>query len=66
MVDKRLIFWRNVLKRKKQDIRQSSRPLGMFPSIELYFRLDTAYLIEYTEDRTNENANLKTDKLGRG
>jgi len=38
--------------------------VGVFPSIESYLRLVTAYLIEYTEDWANENAYVKADKLG--
>jgi len=41
-----------------------SRVVGVFPSIESYLRLVTAYLIEYTEDWANENAYIKADKLG--
>ena len=33
-------------------------------SIESYYRLFTAYLIEYTEDWANENAYIKADNLG--
>jgi len=37
--------------------------VGVFPSIESYLRLVTAYLIEYTEDWANENAYIKAHKL---
>jgi transposase-like protein len=37
--------------------------VGVFPSIESYLRLVTAYLIEYNEDWANENAYIKADKL---
>jgi transposase-like protein len=63
-VDKRRISSTNVLERTNREIRRRSRVVGVFPSIESYLRLVTAYLIEYTEDWANENAYIKADKLG--
>jgi hypothetical protein len=37
--------------------------VSVFLAIEPYFRLVTAYLIEYTEDWANEYAYIKADKL---
>jgi len=63
-IDKRRISSTNVLERTNREIRRRSRVVGVFPSIESYLRLITAYLIEYTEDWANENAYIKADKLG--
>lgn len=63
-IDKRRISSTNVLERTNREIRRRSRVVGVFPSIESYLRLVTAYLIEYTEDWANENAYIKADKLG--
>ncbi len=51
------------VERTNREIRRRSRVVGVFPSIESYLRLVTAYLIEYTEDWANENAYIKADKL---
>jgi len=63
-IDKRRISSTNVLERTNREIRRRSRVVGVFPSIESYIRLVTAYLIEYIEDWANENAYIKADKLG--
>jgi len=63
-IDKRRISSTNVLERTNREIRRRSRVVRVFPSIESYLRLVTAYLIEYTEDWANENAYIKADKLG--
>jgi transposase-like protein len=55
-IDKRRISCTKVLERTNREIRKRSRVVGVFPSIESYLRLVTAYLIEYTEDSANENA----------
>ena len=62
-VDKRRIASTNVLERTNREIMRRSRVVGVFPSIKSYLRLVTAYLIECTEDRANENARIKADKL---
>lgn len=62
-IDKRRISSTNVLERTNREIRRRSRVVGVFPSVESYLRLVTAYLIEYTEDWANENAYIKADKL---
>jgi len=62
-IDKRRISSTNVLERINREIRRRSRMVGVFPSIESYLRLVTAYLIEYNEDWANENAYIKADKL---
>jgi len=62
-IDKRRISSTNVLERTNREIRRRSRVVGVFPSIESYLRLVTAYLIEYTEDWANENGYIKADKL---
>jgi transposase-like protein len=63
-IDKLRISSTNVLERTNREIRRKSRVVGVFPSIESYLRLVTAYLIEYTEDWANENDYIKADKLG--
>jgi len=62
-IDKRRISSTNVLERANREIRRRSRVVGVFPSIESYLRLVTAYLIEYTKDWANENTYIKADKL---
>ena len=62
-IDKRRISSTNVLERTNREIRRRSRVVGVFPSIESYLRLVTAYLIEYTEHWANENAYIKPEKL---
>jgi transposase-like protein len=52
------------MKKTNREISLKSRVIGVFPFIGSYLRLVTAYLIEYTEDRANENAYTKADKLG--
>jgi hypothetical protein len=42
--------------RTNREIRLRRRVLGVFPSVNPYLRLITAYLMEYTDDWANEHA----------
>ncbi|MGB9893530.1 MAG: transposase, partial [Candidatus Saccharicenans sp.] len=53
----------NILESTNREIRRRNIVVGVFPLIESYLRLVTAYLIECTEDWANENAYIKADKL---
>jgi len=62
-VDKRRISSTNVLERINREIRRRSRVVGVFPSVNSYLRLIVSYLMEYTEDWSNEYAYIKPDRF---
>jgi len=62
-IDKHRISSTHVLERTNREIRRMSRVVGVFPSVSLYLRLITSYLMEYTEDWANEYAYIKPEKL---
>lgn len=45
------------------EIRQRSRAVEVFPSIESYVRLTICYLNEYAEDWTSERSYIPEDKV---
>jgi len=62
-VDKRRISSTNVLERINREIRRRSRVVGVFPSVNSYLRLIVSYLMEYTEDWSNEYAYIKPNRF---
>lgn len=44
------------------EIRQRSRVVGVFPSVESCVRLTNCYLIEYSEDWAIERSYIREDK----
>jgi transposase-like protein len=46
----------NMQERLHKEIRRRSRVVGIFPSVESYLRLVTAYLIEYSDDWATSRA----------
>jgi len=49
-LDHRKISSTNIIERLHREIRRRSRVVGIFPSMDSYLRLVSAYLIEYAED----------------
>jgi transposase-like protein len=48
--DRRKISSTNIIERLHREIRRRSRVVGIFPGMDRYLRLVSAYLIEYGED----------------
>lgn len=57
--DHRKISSTNILERLNREIRRRSRVVGIFPSVDSYIRLVTAYLIEYGEDWSTGKCYIK-------
>ncbi len=53
----------NELERINREIRRRSRVVGVFPSVNSYLRLIVSYLMEYTEDWSNEYAYIKPNRF---
>ena len=62
-VDKRRLSSTNGLERINREIRRRSRVVGVFPSVNSYLRLIVSYLMEYTEDWSNEYAYIKPERF---
>lgn len=57
--DHRKISSTNILERLNREIRRRSRVVGIFPGMDSYIRLVTAYLIEYDEDWSTGKCYIK-------
>ncbi|NLN60039.1 MAG: hypothetical protein GX147_04900 [Deltaproteobacteria bacterium] len=49
----------NIIERLHREIRRRSRVAGIFPGMDSYLRLVSAYLIEYGEDWSTERCYVK-------
>jgi putative transposase len=49
--------------RSIREVRRRSRVVGIFPSIESWVRLETCYLIEYSEDWPTDRSYIKREKI---
>lgn len=60
-IDSRKISSTNMLERLNREIRRRTRVVGIFPSMDSYLRLVTAYMIEYSEDWTVGHGYIKPE-----
>jgi len=49
--------------RTVREVRRRSRVIGVFPSIDSWVRLETCYLMEYSEDWRTDRSYIKRDKV---
>ena len=62
-LDARKVSSNNMLERLNKEIRRRTRVVGIFPNPESYLRLVTAYLMEYSEDRSVTRSYLSEESL---
>ena len=46
-----------------REVRRRSQVIGIFPTIESWVRLETCYLMEYSEDWPTDRSNIKREKI---
>lgn len=46
-----------------REVRRRSRVIGVFPSVESWVRLETCYLMEYSEDWRSDRSYIKREKV---
>jgi transposase-like protein len=62
-VDSKKISSTNMSERTVREVRRRSRVIGVFPSIDSWVRLETCYLMEYSEDWRTDRSYIKRDKI---
>jgi putative transposase len=62
-IDPKKISSTNMSERSIREVRRRSRVVGIFPSIESWVRLETCYLIEYSEDWPTDRSYIKREKI---
>jgi len=62
-VDAKKISSTNMSERTVREVRRRSRVIGVFPSIDSWVRLETCYLMEYSEDWRTDRSYIKRDKV---
>ncbi len=62
-MDSRKISSTNMLERLNREIRRRTNVVGIFPSMDSYIRLVTAYLIEYGEDWSTGRCYIKPEVI---
>jgi putative transposase len=46
-----------------REVRRRSRVIGIFPTIDSWVRLETCYLMEYSEDWQTDRSYIKREKI---
>jgi len=46
-----------------REVRRRSRVIGVFPSVESWVRLETCYLMEYSEGWRSDRSYIKREKV---
>jgi transposase-like protein len=49
--------------RTVREVRRRSRVIGVFPSVESWVRLETCYLMEYSEDWRSDRSYIRREKV---
>jgi putative transposase len=49
--------------RTTREVRRRSRVVGVFPSVDSWVRLETFYLMEYSEDWRTDRSYIKREKI---
>lgn len=49
--------------RTTREVRRRSRVVGVFPSVDSWVRLETCYLMEYSEDWRTDRSYIKREKI---
>jgi putative transposase len=62
-IDPKKISSTNMSERTVREVRRRSRVVGVFPSVESWVRLETCYLIEYSEDWRSDRSYIKREKV---
>ena len=62
-VDPKKISSTNMSERTVREVRRRSRVIGVFPSVESWVRLETCYLMEYSEDWRSDRSYIKREKV---
>jgi transposase-like protein len=62
-IDPKKISSTNMPERTVREVRRRSRVIGVFPSVESWVRLETCYLMEYSEDWGSERSYIWEDKV---
>ncbi len=62
-IDPKKISSTNMSERTIREVRRRSRVIGVFPSVESWVRLETCYLMEYSEDWRNDRSYIKREKV---
>jgi transposase-like protein len=62
-VDSKKISSTNMSERTVREVRLRSRVIGVFPTIDSWVRLETCYLMEYSEDWRTDRSYIKRDKV---
>jgi putative transposase len=62
-VDAKKISSTNMSERTVREVRRRSRVIGVFPSVESWVRLETCYLMEYSEDWRSDRSYIKREKV---
>ena len=61
--DAKKISSTNMSERTVREVRRRSRVIGVFPSVESWVRLETCYLMEYSEDWRSDRSYIKREKV---
>jgi transposase-like protein len=62
-IDAKKISSTNMSERIVREVRRRSRVIGVFPSVESWVRLETCYLMEYSEDWSSHRSYIKREKV---
>ena len=62
-IDAKKISSTNMSERTVREVRRRSRVIGVFPTIDSWVRLETCYLMEYSEDWRSDRSYIKRDKV---
>jgi transposase-like protein len=62
-IDPKKISSTNMSERTIREVRRRSRVIGVFPSVESWVRLETCYLMEYSEDWRSDRSYIKREKV---
>ena len=62
-IDPKKISSTNMSERTVREVRRRSRVIGVFPSVESWVRLETCYLMEYSEDWRSDRSYIKREKV---
>jgi putative transposase len=62
-IDSKKISSTNMPERTTREVRLRSRVVGVFPTVDSWVRLETCYLMEYSEDWRTDRSYIKREKI---